>query len=365
MALFSRGKRAADQATTPDSNGSEATETDAAATPATESPLTGGAGGGEASVATPTEDLPTVGISMSSFQGVGAAPAETPAAPSTPAPRPAQATPRTLAPAEAPEAKETVPGLRDNALLRQALAALSDTPAPPDVANVARQLLQGSVFLRVHGDARTLLAEGQDLPLAIATQGDAQFVLVFSGGEPLQASVRADGQTDTSAMGQPVLAVIRHVLDGPFAGMILDHASVPGRVLLPRQLLQRAVDEADPELTVKSILAAPRTEATASEIVAALPTAKLWIAAGKPEGSDAFGIAESRTPEGDRYLEVFSHPLEIVALGRSDSPLPVTAAQLGGALKSDEGISGLLVDPAGPWIRLQRDDLLPVIALAG
>lgn len=381
MAFFSRGKRPADLASEPVSP-----ETDAHDAPASDdnpqtamtdaapqAPTPGGVESSEvdpskvsengeaaASAAPDAPSVPTVGISMSSFQGVGAVPAE-----SAPKAQAQRATPRSLAPAEAPESTETVPGLRDNALLVQALGALSEAPAAPEVANVTRQMLQGQVFLRVHGDARTLLAEGKDLPLAVATQGDDQFVLAFSGGESLQASVRADGNTDTSAMGQPVLTVIRHVLSGNAAGLILDHASSPGRVILPRQLLQRALDEADPELAVKTILAAPRTDATASEVVAALPTAKLWIAANRPEGSETIGIAESRTADGERYLEVFTHPLEIVALGRSDQPVPVTAAQLGAALASDESITGLLVDPAGPWIRVKRHDLLPVIALAG
>ena len=35
------------------------------------------------------------------------------------------------------------------------------------------------------------------------------------------------------------------------------------------------------------------------------------------------------------------------------------------ALASDPGITGVVVDPAGPWIELGRTELAPVIALAG
>ncbi len=42
----------------------------------------------------------------------------------------------------------------------------------------------------------------------------------------------------------------------------------------------------------------------------------------------------------------------------------MTAAQLAGALRNDEGIAGVLIDPGGPWIRLSRDDLAPILALA-
>jgi hypothetical protein len=310
--------------------------------------------------APPPDDAPaaaSVGISLSSFQGVGA--------PAPPAARPRSVPPAAEpALAEAPPATETVPGLRDNVLLREALRALPPEPAPREALNVARQLLQGHVFLRVKGDARTLLAAGSDLPLAVAGQGDAQLVLIYSSGEALQASLRADGDTDTSAVGQPALSVLRLVLRGPYAGVLIDHASPPARLLLPRDLLQRALDDAHPEAAIKTLLAAPRTDSTANAVVAAMPDAPLWIAANRAADDQRMGIAESRSSGGDRFIEVFTHPLEVLALGRGDRPVPVRAAQLGAALAADDGLSGLVFDPAGPWLRVTRADLLPIIALA-
>ncbi|MFT2612702.1 hypothetical protein, partial [Escherichia coli] len=75
------------------------------------------------------------------------------------------------------------------------------------------------------GDARALVAEGKDLPLAIATRGDEQLVLAYSSGQALSQAVEADCDRDTSAMGQPVMAMINHALSGPFAGVVLDHSS--------------------------------------------------------------------------------------------------------------------------------------------
>ncbi len=56
-------------------------------------------------------------------------------------------------------------------------------------------------------------------------------------------------------------------------------------------------------------------------------------------------------------------PLELVALGRGDQPAKVTPEQLARALRSDDGISGVIVNPAGPWIRLSRAQLAPVLAI--
>jgi hypothetical protein len=308
-----------------------------------------------------TDAAASVPISVSTFGGLGAtAPRAATAAPTAPAPRPRGPRAETQV---APPASETVPGLRDNVLLRDALARIAEGPQSQALLDVTRQLLQGHVFLRVKGDARSLLAEGKDLPLAVATAGDRTFALIYSSGAALQASLHADGDADTSAMGQPVPSVLRHVLAGSYDGIIIDHASAPTRAVLPRELLQKVVEQSDPQLTVKTLLAGERTAATTAEVAGALARVPLWVAVGKTEGGKP-GLAEGRTADGSRYLEVYSHPLEVAVVGRGDNAAPVTGAQLARALSGDSGLDGVVVDPAGPWIRLTRAELGPVLSLA-
>jgi hypothetical protein len=354
MALFSRRKKTGPAGEHVAGTPSDDAIADAASRPA-----------GTAEPAGADEPAAAVGISVSTFRGVGAAAEPSAAAPEPPAPLAAPSRPaaRTI-PAEAPPPAETIAGLRDNVLLRQALDALTDPPTPAALLNVARQLLQGQLLLRVKGDARALLAEGRGLPLAVTRRGDKQHILAFSSGATLQASVQADGDADTSAVAQPVLTVLRHVLDGPYEGLVLDPSSGPARAVLPRPLIQRAVEQAHPSLALKTLLAAERTQEVSAAVAAALAEVPVWIAARRTEEGGPVGIAESRTADGDRYLEVYSHPLEVLALGRGDQALPVTAAQLGKALQADAGLTGLLIDPGGPWLRLSRDDLAPVLALA-
>ena len=221
----------------------------------------------------------TVGISVSSYRGLGAqSAAGAPVAARRDAGRAPSRAPRA---AEAPAATETIPGLRDNVVLREALAALPAPPDAPDLLEVARQLMQGHLFLRVKGDARALLAEGKDLPLGVAAVGDKQFVLAYSSGAALRQSIAADRETDTSAMGQPVLAVLRYALAGPYAGLIIDNSSAPARAVLPRELLEKLVDQADPSLEVKTLLSGERTEATASAVAEALTRVKFWVAVNR------------------------------------------------------------------------------------
>ena len=289
----------------------------------------------------------SVSISVSSFGGLGAS-------------RPDLHPRRTARAATkiAPVESETVPGLRDNVLVRESLARLADGTAPQALLDVARQMLQGHLFLRVKGDARTLLSEGKELPLAMVKVGDRSFALAYSSGTALQASVRADGDVDTSAMGQPVLAVIRHVLAGPYEGLIIDQSSAPARAVLPKALLEKVVEKVDEQLEVKTLLAGERTAQTAAAVADALTRAPMWVAVGKLDDGRP-GIAEGRAEDGGRYLEVYSHPLEVAVMGRGDQAAPVTASQLVAAL-GDTGLSGIIVDPAGPWIRLSRADLAPL-----
>ena len=72
------------------------------------------------------------------------------------------------------------------------------------------------------------------------------------------------------------------------------------------------------------------------------------------------GIAETRLGER-RLLEVFTSPIEIAALGRGDDAYPVTAAELAAALRSDEGITGIIVNPAAPWLDVDRAQLAPLL----
>lgn len=347
MALFSRRPKNSSDAK-PEVSASDATPAEASEEPTTEAPASSEATENDAAAA-----AASVPISVTSFGGLGTT-------------RPDLHPRRTARAATkvAPPETETVAGLKDNVLVREALARLADGTAPQALLDVARQMLQGHLFLRVKGDARALLSEGKGLPLAMVTVGDRSFALAYSSGAALQASVRADGDVDTSAMGQPVLAVIRHVLAGPYEGLIIDQSSAPARAVLPTPLLERIVEKLDESLTIKTLLAGERTPATAAAVGEALARVPLWVAVGKVADGRP-GLAEGRTEDGARFLEVYSHPLEVAVMGRGDQAAPVTGAQLARAIGGDTGLSGVVVDPAGPWIRLSRDDLAPVFAQAG
>ncbi|CAL4860710.1 SseB family protein [Microbacterium sp. MM2322] len=269
-------------------------------------------------------------------------------------------------PETAPERTEGRPGMPDNTLL---LAALADAPEQPDnaaILGVTRQALQGTLYLRILGDAQAQVAAGEPLRLAISIMNDKKFLLAYTGAAAVQAGLGSDAEenTNTSILGQPAQNVLRNVVDAGYDGIVFDHAGPGRRIVLPTGLISRALDQADPDFTIKNLLAGPRTPETARAVVDALVARGAWIAAGPRPDGQGMGVAEARSAEGTRYLQVFSHPLEVLVLRREDQPMPLTAAQLGEALKSEPELSGFLVDAAGPWIRLEREQLDALITIA-
>lgn len=331
---------------------------------------------------TPAEPVPHVGISVNTF-GRGAETARpldevvreasatnasaSAATTGAPTPAPAPARPRPAATAPAPS--ETIPGLVDNALLQAALAALPESPQAAHIMNVMRQALQGQLYLRAQGDAQALIAAGQGLNLAVTTHEDKRYLLVFSSGEAMRQSVAAEAaaataDSATSVVGQAAHNVFRTAIDSGYDGVYLDHANTGARLVLPIELVKKSLEDGAPvPFELKALLSGERTEETPAAIAEVLTRVPVWVAGGT-DPSGAIGLAEARTEAGERRLEVYSHPLEVIAMGRGDSPLPLTTAQLAMTLASEPALTGIVLDPAGPWIELDRDDLAVVLALA-
>lgn len=380
MALFSRRKKSGDDAVAPEA---DAPETGTQAGDDAES---------TAAAPEPAVEAPTIGISVQAFRGVGEAAgpevalpdsgtkAEAPASVSLPAqptatpqaagqPAPQLAMPQErklpLAPALPPEQTETVAGMKDNVLLREALKEVEAGATNEQLLGVMRQALQGHLYIRVIGDARAQISEGKALSVAVVRDSERQFMLAFSSAAAVRDSVQLeDDPSASSAVAQPTTAVLQQVVSGDFAGLIVDNASAPHRVVFPTELLQKTLEQADVDMTVKSLLAAPREQDAPVKVGEALATKRMWVAVNDGAGTGQVGIAEAQTADGRRFLQLFSHPLEVIALGRGDRPLPFEPVQLAKVLASHEEMAGVIVDSAGPTIVVERDALAPVLVLA-
>jgi len=379
MALFSRRKKSVDDAVTASD---DVTDTDAIAAD-------------DAQTETPEPEVaaPSIGISVQAFRGVGAAagpevappdalpevddtaaPSVTP--PTVSAPLPPKSAPAAvpidpsdrrlpLGPLLPPEQTETVAGMKDNVLLREALKQIEAGATNEQLLGVMRQALQGHLYIRVNGDARAQISEGKPLAVAVVRDGERQFMLAFSSAAAVRDSVQLEPDpAATSAVAQPVTSVLQQVVSGEFAGLIVDNASAPHRVVFPTELLEKTLEQADVDMRVKSILASPREQDSMKKVGEALAATRMWVAVNDGSGGGQVGIAEAQTTDGKRFLQLFSHPLEVIALGRGDRPLPFTPEQLAKVLSSHEEMAGVIVDSAGPSIVVDRAALAPVLVLA-
>ena len=368
MALFSRRKKSGDDAVTPASDASaEAAGSDQAQPDETVEPAV---------------EAPSIGISVQAFRGMGAeagpavtlpdpdekaAPAAPVQAPAAPANQAQEITTPKLpfAPGLPPEQTESVPGMKDNVLLREALQQIEKGATNEELLGVMRQALQGHLYIRVNGDARAQISEGKPLAVAVVRDDERQFMLAFSSAAAVRDSVKLEADpAATSAVAQPSTSVMQQVVQGDFAGLIIDNASAPHRVVFPTELLQKTLDQADVDMTVKSLLAAPREQDSTVKVGEALAKKKMWVAVNDGGGTGQAGIAEAQTTDGRRFLQLFSHPLEVIALGRGDRPLQFEPEQLAKVLSSHEEMAGVIVDSAGPSIVVERDALAPVLVLA-
>ncbi|KAA0959766.1 SseB family protein [Microbacterium sp. ANT_H45B] len=382
MALFSRRKKSADDVvadqseTQPDTEGAEVAP-DADAASVTDAASAPDAAPEQAEVA------PTIGISVQAFRGVGAqagpevalpdpdataaAPSATAgtAAPSAPAAAPEPVRRLPLAPALPPEQTETVAGMKDNVLLRESLKEIEQGATNEQLLGVLRQALQGHLYIRVNGDARAQISEGKPLAVAVVRDGERQFMLGFSSAAAVRDSVQLEKDpAATSAVAQPVTSVLQQVVSGDFAGLIVDNASTPHRVVFPTELLQKALEQADVDMTVKSLIAAPRQQDSEAKVGEALAKTRMWVAVNEGGTGGQVGIAEAQTPDGRRFLQLFSHPLEVLALGRGDRPLPFEPSQLASLLSNHLDMAGVIIDPAGPSIVVERDALTSVLIMS-
>jgi len=128
-------------------------------------------------------------------------------------------------------------------------------------------------------------------------------------------------------------------------------------------VLQKALEQADRNMTIKTLLAAPREQDSPRKVGDALATTKMWVAVNDGGEKGQVGIAEAHTADGRRFLQVFSHPLEIVALGRGDKPMPFEPEQLAQVLSGHHALAGVIVDSAGPSLVVERAALGAVLAL--
>lgn len=358
MALFSRGKKSNEPSNDAVDAVEEGVEQADAAVEA------------DATDAPEAAPAPNVNISVGSFQGLGS-PAgvlnQTPA-PSQPA-APAEPVPVELelprSPANPPENTQTIEGYTDNVLLRETLARVHEEASGVHLVGVLRNMLQGPLYVRVPANSQDAIKAGQPVPVGVArNEAGESYLLVFSSAKALFDSIKLLPDPQNAAgMAQPASLVLKQVVDGEYSGVVVDNDSAPHRAVFPKELIARALAEGDPEFRVKTLLTQPRSPEGVAQVALALTQTPIWVAVGQVDGGS--GIAEANMSTGKRYVQLFSHPIEVAAMGRGEQPGQLTPAKLRKVLEVADHTDGVLIDPAGPSMIIPRDLLVAAFEKAG
>ncbi|SMQ72410.1 SseB protein N-terminal domain-containing protein [Plantibacter sp. VKM Ac-1784] len=293
------------------------------------------------------ETVPQVSISVTTVNAA----ARTPEAPvSVPAAAPA--------PAPAPVEPDS------NVDLAQALTALAEGGDERAMMHVLRQSIQGKLLLStsLDGVSEEDKAAGR-VPLGVHRDPEgAVYLLAFTSPRELEKTRTAEGPV--SGVAVDAVWALRQATGDGYAGIVLNPADGKASAVVPKTLIVRLFGDGRNNDPAKQALAQPREADALQRLVAAL-AAHGGFVAGRAEVDEdgnrkTVGIAETRLGER-RLLEVFTSPIEIAALGRGDDAYPVTAAELAAALRSDEGITGIIVNPAAPWLDVDRAQLAPLL----
>lgn len=256
--------------------------------------------------------------------------------------------------------------MADNFVLRAALTEVTATPTRAQLVAVCRQLLQGDLILTANGDFLDQFIRRDNPHIGLVVEGGRKLLAAFSTQETFDQLRASQGNPhETYSVTKKAAEVLDQVISGGFDGLVVDQASAPHRVSIPTQVIQSLLAEAEPNFTIKTLLAAPRDAETIASLVEALTTTNTW-AGGHESDAGQIALAQIENPDGSgNYLLLFSHPWEVTVLGNSDRPLVMAPKDLARTLAAQPEIAGVIIDPAGPSIAVSRKALERVVALAG
>ncbi len=245
--------------------------------------------------------------------------------------------------------------LVDNRILRDAIAAFAAKPEQSSYLEVVRNCLQGDLLLDMTGhapqltDGASTFPAGSTIGFRETTGPDgARGLLAFTRQEEV-ARMHDDPTTKVQTLGQPAVGVLEFAKQQGYAWLYLDPAGPTCGV---------SMRDADFTLTAPHNDAVKAAIATGdrSAVLDALARGGKLLYAVNPVPSGGAQVRTSTAPDGDEVRMAFTSAAEAVVRTPATTFAAVEIAQV-----VDEALeapySGLLLNPAGPWIVLRHDEL--------
>lgn len=254
--------------------------------------------------------------------------------------------------------------LVDNSTVREAIARFSARPAQDTYLDVLRQCLTGELLLDVTGSDFRIVDGALQQGSTIQVRGGSgpkgeKALLAFTDQEQAQR-IHHDDPEAVQTLGQPAVGVLEMAVSQGYELLYLDPAGPTISLTLEDIRFALHGDRND---AVKAALA---TGDRAAVIEALAQGGILKYSAMEVEGGEQgeIQVATTTAPDGSPARLAFTSTAEVsardVAAGAASVPVAQALAE---AL--EEPFTGLVLNPAGPWMFLPHDDIRALLARLG
>lgn len=251
--------------------------------------------------------------------------------------------------------------LVDNIPLRRAIAQFAENSEQSSYLEVVRNILHGDLLFDTTGSDIAMTVDGSSIvkgstfAFREGTGPDGERALFAFTRQEEVLRMHEDAPATVQTLLQPAASTLEFAAEHGYAWLYLDPAGPTCGVRL-----------ADVEFALKTI----RNDAVKTALDTEGPTwmknavidalsvggQLLYAVNETPNGME---VRTSTNPAGQAVALAFTSAAEVVVRSTSDAWAAIDVSRI----VSDalgENFSGLVINPAGPWIELGRDDLLQV-----
>jgi hypothetical protein len=247
--------------------------------------------------------------------------------------------------------------LIDNTLLRSAVAAFAASPAEQTYFDVLRSSMQGDLLLDATGSAITFaddgsaIAKGSTISFRDGTAPDGGRAMFAFTNQAQVGNHHPDDRESVQTIGQSAISVLEFAVSQGYSWLYIDPAgpTCALEVAHVQFVLRNHHNDA-----VKTALVRSAGAREAALDALALGGSLLYAVSENADGS--VEIATSTSPTGGPVYLAFTSAAEALArdagaaVANVDLPRVVSDALT-------EPFTGLVINPAGPWIALDHEDL--------
>lgn len=249
----------------------------------------------------------------------------------------------------------------DNARLRRAIAAFGADASEQTMIEVLRASLVGQLLLDVTG-ADVELEDGRPKPGAelrltgrVGPDGAPAMLAYTSDAEVARMH---PGATQHRSLAQPAGAVLEMAKRQGAGWLYIDPADET--VALGAKDLDFALRHPRNDRLSRAIGAGEAGGSRAAIVAALRADGPLLLAGELAEGQlrdEKPRLRMTKRPDGSMSLLAFTSAPEIAARNPQDGVIPTTTAAVLEQLRGSSTFASLVINPAGPWVEIMRDEL--------